>query len=124
MLLLHEDLERRRGEGESVSEDWIRQSHAAVSRGVISIMPEFTPRERSRIGRVADRRPEAQTASTAERRRKSSSRFCVIIQDLLLLRRPGGVGRGDQFLERDVVDAVDLAGAARWRPGERGGVRP
>ncbi|MGH2577303.1 MAG: hypothetical protein ACRDG9_06075 [Actinomycetota bacterium] len=41
MLLLHEDLERRRGEGESVSEEWIRQSQAAVARGVISIMPEF-----------------------------------------------------------------------------------
>ena len=41
MLLLHEDLERRRGEGESVSEEWIRQSQAAVAREVISIMPEF-----------------------------------------------------------------------------------
>jgi len=41
MLLLHEDLERGRGEGESVSEEWIRQSQAAVARGVISIMPEF-----------------------------------------------------------------------------------
>lgn len=41
MLLLHEDVEKRRGGGETVSEEWIRNSQAAVARGVISIMPEF-----------------------------------------------------------------------------------
>ena len=77
MLLLHEDLERRRGEGESVSEEWIRQSQAAVARGVISIMPEFDTLAREADWRSSDRRPEAQTASTAERRRKSFEPFCV-----------------------------------------------
>jgi hypothetical protein len=41
LLLLDEDVEKRRRGGESVSEEWIRQSQAAVARGVMSIMPEF-----------------------------------------------------------------------------------
>jgi hypothetical protein len=41
MLLLHQEVEKRQGEGETVSDEWIRNSHAAVARGVISIMPDF-----------------------------------------------------------------------------------
>jgi hypothetical protein len=114
MLLLHEDLERGRGEGESVSEEWIRQIPGGGSRGDQHHAGVRHPRERSRIGGVADRRPEAQTASTAERRRNSSSRFCVISSSRTFFcsacRAPksGASSRGDPLV---VVDepAEDVA---------------
>ncbi len=41
LLLLEEDVDRRRRADEAVSEEWIQSSQRAVARGVLSIMPAF-----------------------------------------------------------------------------------
>lgn len=41
LLLLDQDVSKKRKAGEEVGDDWLRSAHRAVARGVISMMPAF-----------------------------------------------------------------------------------